>query len=107
MAESVNDTDDITTTTALTSGNPALLIARLITQPAPPPDWLEMGLASAAEQLSTVIPFAAAYPTRAELRAGLEKACQAAALLIDTLNDRRFLPHIEAARAAANHTKPS
>jgi hypothetical protein len=107
MAEPMNDADDITTTTALPSGNPALQIARLITQPAPPPVWLEMGLASATEQLSRVIPFAAAYPTRAELRTRLEKARQAAAVLLDTLDDRHILPHIEAARAAANHTKPS
>ena len=107
MTDPMTDANDTAVTTALTSEKPALQIGYLVTQPEPPPDWLGIGLASAVKQLSGVIPFAEAYPTRAELRARLEIARQAAALLFDTLNDKRFLPHIEAARAAAKHTKPS
>lgn len=74
-------------------------VARIITDPAPPPEWLQIGMISAVNTLSGLLPYVDAYPTRAKLRSTLDDARKAATLLFNTLNDYRLLLLIEAARA--------
>jgi len=74
-------------------------VARIITDPAPPPEWLQIGMIFAVNTLSGLLPYVDAYPTRAKLRSTLDDARKAATLLFNTLNDYRLLLLIEAARA--------
>jgi hypothetical protein len=82
-------------------------VARIITDPAPPPEWLPVGIDSVVCILRGLLIYDAEYPTRAKLRAALDDARKAATLLDRALSDFPLLPLIEGARAAATDTPAS
>jgi hypothetical protein len=82
-------------------------LARLITAPAPPPEWLPVGIENGMFILRGYLDYVAKYPTRTELRDALDEVRKAALLLDSALSDLPLLPLIEEARATATDTPAS